>query len=1541
MIKNTLFFLFILFGMNALGQVFSVDREKFTKEFHKLLSDYDKGDFKDFSKDELPEFIIELNGFSEQMFSKLVNTSNVILEKRLKPFPELYNYVYSMYSLALNKQNMESVNAWHATIDKMLDARNVKKFEDFIELSSNFFSKGILSEASNYTWYYVGGKYTFDSDDKAFIRFENGDLICRVDNRDKKEVDKNPFVDSIVVKNTNGIFDPFLKRWEGNGGVITWEKVGLSPNESYAEIKNYKIALKSPNFTADSVLMHTPLFQNLIVGQLTDRAFFINREEDKVFPKFVSYDQRLNIVNLRPNMNYSGGFSLKGSRFEGYGTKQNLAVLTILQDNKPFIIAKSTLFNVEEKKIQSTDTQFLLKFGENDSITHPGADLLYIEEKGMLEVRRTNVGIGQAPFSNSYHQVDMYVPKIVWEEGFKVLDLEYGYGTSQDQRIAKFESKNYFDARLYQQVQGMESKHPLVTIFDYSYKYDEQVIQEGKLASALGKTVEQAKPLLLELASLGFISYDTEIKEIRINDKLISFVEARSGKRDYDNIVFISDLRPKELLDYSPEQISDDPFLQAVQANYDTINAERSRTRTFGNIDLKTMNLKLLAVDQITLSYEQRTTVFPRNYEVIIKKNRNFNFKGFINSGKLEIDAEISDFSYDLFKFNINKSNNTALHVKPMNERDGTRAITLRTGINGIVGELMIDDPKNRSGVIKQISGYPKLKSVQSSEIYYNSKDIYRGAYDSERFYFTADPFVLDSLDNFDEKSLRLSGELTSSGIFPKFRQDLQIMPDYSFGFSTSAPSGGYAFYGTSAKYENKILLSNSGLQGAGTINYITSTSVSKAWAFLPDSTIGYASFVNKQQLKGIEFPDITGNDVFITYIPQQDLLKARSSEKEDLDFFKGNAKMKGTAFIMPKGIRGSGLMNFLTATLTSDDFSFKSNDILADTANFNLRNVNQEADEGKITFKTDNVNANVSFINRKGVFVSNGGSSIVYFPINEYKCKMDIFKWLMDEDKIDMESKGKNDLAFDAGIDLATPNFFSTNAKQDSLAFKAPKATYAIMEKVIYCDEISYIDIADARIYPSDKKITVRKKAKLDQVKDSKIVANYITKYHTFVKSDIDITARRAYKAIGQYPYLDKDGNMTLIKMDAIGLDTSYQTVATGKVSENAEFHLSNEFDFYGNMIVKAANPLVTFEGATRVNHSCAKFERNWLSFTSEIAPNNIQIPVDKQMKNLEGTRISAGIVWRDARNADSIRIYPTFLSALIDKEDPVVMTASGVLQYDPSKTEFQIGPKAKFLNPNEKGNIIRLNTKTCSMNGEGIVNLGMDFGETVVDAFADWNYDQETTLTTMDMTMNIKMNVEKKPFEDIAERVQMVPGIPFMDLNNINLEKALVEWSDSKVADKFKSDYTIKGEVKRVPEALSNGITLSGITLQSFENSKFQERGLITTSGVATFVNIFDKPVFKQIETDAFFTQTYSGAQSDKFSFLLSVTGGKSYFFDYTMTKKDGELRMMTSDLLFKNDIESMKDDKKRSKNFKYDMTEQNIFVVKFKRLLGKTEE
>ncbi|MGY8926351.1 MAG: hypothetical protein ACKVJC_03545, partial [Flavobacteriales bacterium] len=162
-----------------------------------------------------------------------------------------------------------------------------------------------------------------------------------------------------------------------------------------------------------------------------------------------------------------------------------------------------------------------------------------------------------------------------------------------------------------------------------------------------------------------------------------------------------------------------------------------------------------------------------------------------------------------------------------------------------------------------------------------------------------------------------------------------------------------------------------------------------------------------------------------------------------------------------------------------------------------------------------------------------------------------------------------------------------------------------------------------------------------MDELKNSRIIANYITKYHSFEKSTIKIKARRDYEASGEYPYYDKDSIVTYITMNDIGLDTSFQTRASGKITDEVGFKLSDKFDYYGDVSIRAASPLISFSGATRINHDCEKFDKNWMAFMAEIDPKNIQIPVTNEMLDLDGNRISAGIVWRDSPATDSLELY------------------------------------------------------------------------------------------------------------------------------------------------------------------------------------------------------------------------------------------------------------------------------------------------------------
>jgi hypothetical protein len=1466
----------------------------------------------------------------------MVANANAMEAKKLKAYPDIFNYVFSVYSFVESKQPEASFTAWQASIDKLLDNKNVKKFSDFIETSAGFFSRKALIEGSNESWF-AYGNYAFEFTDKPIIRFTDVRLVCGFINKDQGKGEAR-FLDSIVVYNTSGVFDPISKKWDGNSGKVDWLKVGISNTETFAELKRYDINMKTELLACDSVLLTSPYFPGKkILGKYTDRAIRPTQGSTKSFPNFISYDRKLQVKEIRPQMDYTGGFVMEGNRVSGQGTSNEPANLTIYRNSKPFMIAYAQNYTFTKEHIVSPVAKVYIKISDQDTIFHPGVNFRYVSDTDIVYLTRGTNGISIAPFKDSYHELEQYVPVIEWSRKANELVLAFPPFSNNEQHVARFESTNYFDAQLYDRLQGGATDHPLALIYNYCYRHDEFYVPEGTIATALGKTVEQCRPLILELATLGFLSYDSDSRMVNVNRKTENFVKARAGRMDYDNLMFVSDLRPKSL-DKTKEEIAADPNLRYVDSLYKIQTKERSLKKSFGTISLTNLEMKLNAVDRVSLSDIQSTFVLPEKGNVLIKANRNFEFSGWVNSGKLQSMTKVASYDYAANKVFLTETGTSTLKVRPLKKEDGTQSILMTSSIEGITGELLVDAPNNRSGSKADV-GFPKLVSSKPTKIFYNSEYIYKGAYDSVRFFYKVDPFDMDSLDNFAEKTLRLKGELTSAGIFPVIRQDVKIMNDYSFGFSTKAPEGGYVFYGTKAKYDNEILLSNNGLQGRGKIDYIQSTSESiNLFTFLPDSTVGFAKFVNKPLEIGVQYPDVKSDEAYITYVPKGNLLKAASTSRADLEMFNGEAKMKGVTMIRPTGMTGMGIISMQKAQLGSDLFKFKRWDVDADTSIFNLTNPYKEEGEADLAMSTSNFSAHVSYKDRKGEFKSNAGEQIMRFDINQYICKMDMFTWLMDQDELEMESKQKgktSDISINSDLDLVVPNFYSIHPKQDSLQFRAPKAKFSQKEKTITCTKTEFIDVADARIFPDSMKVIIRKKAEMDPLKNSVIVANYITKYHTFTKADTKISARRAYMASGIYPYYDADSAKTLITMDKITVDSSYQTVASGSIKPDANFKLSSQFDYYGTVNVKAANPRISFSGATRINHSCEKFARSWMSFSAEIDPKNIQIPVTNNMKSLDGKNLSAGIVWHDSRAKDSIRLYPTFLSELEAPTDPIAMTATGLLQYDFTTKEYQISTNEKFANRAVAGNFLALNTETCSLNGDGVINLGMDYGPITVDAVGTVSYDQSTGVTDLNTTMRFNLPMDKGVWQSLGDRIVAYEGSKPIDLDNTTLDLALVNWQDQKTADKVKQDYTLSEDkkLKKVPDALEKSIVITGVRLKTIPSSQ-DTKGLMSSVEGAGIVNLYGQGVMRQVIFRSLFEQLYSG-MGDHFVFNMDVPGGSYYLLDYSMVKDEGKLQIYTSDAELAAAINAIKEDKRKEKNFLYEISTNSVLLAKLNRI------
>jgi len=1519
------------------SQNYSQNREKFVKELMNQLSDIKTSEPRDFVKKELHPLLVENNEFPDDQFSKMIETCNLMESKKLSAYPEIYNYVYSMYSIVVKRQSLTSYKAWHGSVEQLLNSKNINRFKDFIELSADFFSHAVIAETPNHAWFYRGGDFAFDVTDKPIIKFQSGKLVCLVKNTLESTKEDKPFHDSIVVEGSKGTYDPFLKKYVGRGGQIFWEKVGLKREVSYATLYGYEIPMKSTNLSCDTVMLVTPYFSKPILGKLTDRAFVITREMDKTFPYFVSYDKRLSIKNIKEGVDYEGGFSLQGATFVGVGTIKDPAKVIIYKEGKKFVKLSCLNVTIDPKKIIAPAAHVAIYIGLKDSISHPGLDINYNMEHNSLEFARGKVGTSSAPFSSSYHNLDMYVPKIIWKKGFEELAFTYDFGISQEQRIAKFESKNMFDSKLYERLNAMEKVHPLVAISNYCNQNGETVLNEGKLASAMNKTIEQAKQMMLELNSFGFINYDPESKVIIVNPKLFNFVQARADQVDYDNLVFVSDMRPKKIEGKTEDEIESNENLKRLNAIFKEQADFRRTLPNFGVLSLSSLELSLESVDQVSLSDVQKLIVFPKNAKVSVTNDRNFKFSGWLNAGKMEVETLDAQYIYADNKVKLNKTGSSLFRVAPLKTEDGDRPIAMTSAVSGIEGDLFVDDPTNRSGKNKKITDFPKVMVNNKVKVYYAQKSLFRGAYDSARFYFDVYPFMMDSLDNFKEKAFKLKGELNSAGIFPIIKQELKIMPDYSFGFVQEAPEGGYDFYGTGAKYENKIVLSNNGLQGSGKIDFIKSTSISKSLTFLPDSTVGYAVFENKPIETGIQYPDVKSQKAYICYLPKGNKLKAYSTDIP-LSFFNDEAKLEGTAVVAPSGMTGSGTMNFAVASMGSNLFNFTRWDMNADTSFFNILNkfgVDNDREE-KYSLTTENIKSHISFKERVGNFVSNAGKTIVSFPVNQYDCTMDKFDWFMDKDEVDLRTNDKNLVA--SSDENLVSNMFSSNTRQDSLQFRSSKAIFDLKNNILSSLDTKYIDVADARIYPDSGKVVIQKRAKMDPLERSKIIANRTTRYHTFLNSNTIISSRKSFSARGDYPYYDADKNLTLIKMESINVDSSFQTLAFGKINESDTFKLSPQFEFYGGVKIYGPNPLLAFKGSTRIKHNCEKFSKSWMAFQSELDPKNIQIPVSETMKTLDNKIISAGILWRDTPSQDSLKLYPTFLSPMISVNDPVVISSNGVLQYDKSTSEFQIASKEKFLDMTLPSTFIALNTKQCSLSGVGKINLGMDYGDISVQAFGSVKYDQETGGTKMDLTLRYDMPIDKSAMEVVVDKITLEETATAIDINASNLFEALAAWSDLKSALRAKEAYKEKAELRRIPSELDNSIVLTGVKLTSFESKKNQDRGLMSFGDDAGVVSIYGKTVNKAIPIKLSFSQVYSeNVTGDRFCMYLNAAVSKDYFFEYEMNKKDGEMKVFSEDEDFVSKINALKPDKRKFKNFKYELTDNRVFLSKFLRLFS----
>ena len=349
--------------------------------------------------------------------------------------------------------------------------------------------------------------------------------------------------------------------------------------------------------------------------------------------------------------------------------------------------------------------------------------------------------------------------------------------------------------------------------------------------------------------------------------------------------------------------------------------------------------------------------------------------------------------------------------------------------------------------------------------------------------YFRVDPFTYENIDHYTNQDMNLSGEFVGGNILKPMRQYLVIQENNSLGFNMTIPPEGIEVYGNRGILYESLSLSNKGLIGGGTLKHLTSTSKSEEFKFFPDSMITQASTFNLEKDASGLFPILSGQDVAIRWLTQNDQWIATNSTGKTFNMFGNGTTLDGKLTLSPAKLNGTGIISMPDSRITSNLFSFTSNAIKADTADYNLKSTTTSG----YSFIAENANTEIDFVTKLTHFRLNTDSSVVKFPEIQYICTMTDFTYNMEDRVLNMEQKGKSSTAlltadkllkldFDK---LDKPTFFATNNLSDTVAFTSWKGSYHLDQEYIEAENINYIHSADALIQPENGKIVINRTSK------------------------------------------------------------------------------------------------------------------------------------------------------------------------------------------------------------------------------------------------------------------------------------------------------------------------------------------------------------------------------------------------------------------------------------------------------------------------------
>lgn len=1419
--------IFCLISSLAFGQrptSFSYDPNTFLTEFENFIKT-GKGEV----KDEIETFSgnYSTGKFSVPQKQQMVKLCNEMLQLQMQPSNEFFSYLKTTNAMVANNQ-LSKFDNWHKTLIGSIK-KNKDEFVRFLNVSRNVFAENIMLRVGSFVWVCEASDIDLKMEGQATFIFKSLNLYCYTPG------------DTFEIYKTTGKYYAGTNQFSGKGGKLDWTRVGIDSSKVYAKLNNYTINLNDGLMIADSALLtYKDKFKTPILGRVTDKPLGSAQGDKSNYPQFDGYNAEFTGATYG-KAKFKGTFALKGALIIGKGSANQKAELYFYFKNKPVLRVASEEFFIRENKITNDKVELTI-FLDKDSVYHPQLRFSYnIKEDNINLYRETKTGISAAPFIDYFHNMEIYVDELKWDINNPKIQLD---NIASDDP-AKFQSINYFREIIYERIQGILDYNPLQRVKTYCEKNNTNTFSIEAYAAAFKSNVSDIKLQMIDLNDRGFLNFNEKKNIVSIKPKLKDYVNAHSGRTDFDAISFRS-----------------------------TIDAIPNAAISLINNDLI-----IQGVPKFYFSDSQNVYIVPKDQVLTIKKNRAMDFSGKLRAGLADFYG--SNFTFDYVKFGIRLNNVDSLKFLYYDDSLGYFA-NVKSVIQNIYGDLQIDVPYNK-GSRKRFPGYPKFNSEVASKIFYDYPTTQKGSYVQDRFYVNVDPFALDSLSDLNLLTLALPGTLMSDGILPDLPRDINLQPDKSLGFFIPKEENmDFNLYKNRGKAKMSLRLSNDGLIGNGEVYYMSSTSTSSRFVFLLDSMNAECeAFHNDRSEK---FPTIINSkNVYNHWIPYHDSMLV-SNRGEPIKIAYEKTELRGTLVLTPEKMTANGSIKIEDGELLDDNFELRAVEILSKESVFRQR---WPGDSTRIAFETKLVDAYLNQEERYGEFTYLKPTEVNNeFYLNNYEGSFEKMRWEFNARTMEFTGKKFKDNPIQASF------LTSKKANQDNLTYKAAKLKIGLADYVMHINDVPFINVADSRIIPDSGVVTVRADAEMDEFTNAKIVADTLNGYHKVEQTTVKVNGRTDIKGQGNYVFLDKNKKAQRFYLNEIYIEDKKYVGGRTNIPDSIGFIAGPKLAFQGSSILHSFNKNLEYNGYFKPLHKQVFPKTDWFKSAAVINPDSVYIDLLPPLSNLNRQALYCGV----NVTIDSPHVYAAMFTRKRVTSDFELIKVEGTYTYNEKMEEFRVGPYDKvFSKPVRKGNFIALSEAKKSIYAEGKFNFGFDLPKFKAPVAGNCNFNLKDSVFTMHLAMILDFQMPNSAIKLMADTLteQLTNASNnYYDKQILNL--AIPELVDDKVLKKIVGDPSEELTGKLIDD-LYKTIFITDLNLKWNQAT----RSFISFGDIG--IRSFDKYLIeRKVQGRVEITKRRG---NDEIVIYLQQNKGSWYYFKYSK----GNMGILSSDPAFNEIIKT----------------------------------